>query len=134
MSYYWHVDQNEYQVEGPFDTIEECKEHLLSCFCPEDDTCVVLSTTKNIQPEEWADGIIDKEEILERMDERLYNDIAFEDQIFDIPQNFQKQAQIELDDIIKKWVIKHIITNGGWSTGDTVLQTSVATLYKEIKK
>lgn len=130
----WHVDDNEYSLEGPFDTLEECKKHLLGCFLFEHDAKVVIAQTKVVMPQDWATALFDMEEILARMDERICDEIAFEDCVFTVPTKYRDEAQNDLNDALRYLAISYVTANGKWSEGAVVLRTTVGDLRKQERK
>jgi hypothetical protein len=129
--YCWHIDQDEYSMEGPFDTLQACKEHILGCFLPEHDAKIVIAKAKTVEPEEWANGLYFVEDVLERMDEVLCDEIAFEDRVFSVPKACQDDAQKALNAALVAWAKEYIETGGEWSCGEVVLRTTVADLRRE---
>jgi hypothetical protein len=67
------------------------------------------------------------------MNSFVWDNFHIDEVVFEINSNFQAQAREELSQLIRGWVIKHVITSGAWHAGSLVEQVSVRQLLEEQK-
>lgn len=128
MSYCWTYPwKNNDSLHGPFETLDECKANCLGSLSLENGP-VVFYTVKYVCAEDWADGIFDIGDVLERMGNNLFLDTGIDDRVFFVPLNFNQDAKSELDQLIKSWAIKHVIATDAWFADKEVLRATLEDL------
>jgi hypothetical protein len=106
-------------LHGPFASIEEAREDVLDCLDSSIDTTVDIRIVEYITAEEYADAV-DMDDVLESMNERVWDDYHIDEVVFDIGGPFQARAREELTQLVRGWVIKHVCASGAWRCGDLV--------------
>jgi hypothetical protein len=106
-------------LHGPFASIEEAREDVLDCLDSSIDTTVDIKIVEYIKAEEYADAV-DMDDVLESMNERVWDDYHIDEVVFDIGGPFQAWAREELTQLVRGWVIKHVCASGAWRCGDLV--------------
>lgn len=138
MKYCW-TDKHEEELHGLFDSIDECKEDIISLDNskefwnkPSPDYEVRICEAKMVVPEEWINGLLDVEDILEKMDEFLNDNVCFEDSVFGIPYSRREMAQKALDVALVTWAREYVETSGEWLQGEVIVKTAFQELKDEL--
>lgn len=127
-TYCWYETAKPEKVYGPFDTVPEALADVPDNFDVSEDAEVTVAEVKDILPEDYAD-VIDVDDLLDRMDMAVGEEVETDDPIFDVPPEQEKEAAEALTTVLVAWAKKYVDVAGGlWTSGTEVKTTTVQTI------
>lgn len=106
---------------GPFSSIKDAERDSREIIegRSEEPHTVEIRECDPICPEDWADCYT-AEDVLEKMDQYLCDNVMFDDRVFDITSRDHKQAENDLTDFMRRWAAKYVVTSSEWQAGELV--------------
>lgn len=109
----WRIPESEL-AHGPFSSREQALEDARR---ESDAVKVLVGHPEYLRPADWIPS--DMDELLERMDMFAYdNGFPGDDQLFEVPDEDQKEAQADLDRTLAAWASKWVRPTGQWQTSE----------------
>jgi hypothetical protein len=113
-----YAKKSERHAHGPFDSREEAIEDAREYYSGDGVFTIELGHPRYANVDECIPT--DAADLVERMDEYAAdNDFPGDDPIFEIDQKDLKQADAELQELLKAWAKKWVCSNGCWVLDDT---------------
>ena len=107
---------------GPFDTVKDAIQDAhesLAGRTEDGPHTVEICECDPIHAEDWA-CFLDVDSAVENMNEYLYDNVSFDDPVFDVAMAGMQEAQNDLCALLTEWAIKHVLVSGAWKAGTAV--------------
>lgn len=111
----WYVEG--YSAKGPFDSRDEAVRNAEVYYAGDKPGTytVHIGQIVEVKAEDWIDCDIDR--ILERMDERIGNEVEVDDFFFAVDDDKLEEAEIALRIALKTWAQKWVDAEMDWYVG-----------------
>lgn len=119
-------------AHGPFASAEDAFRDAVGSFYMPHDLIIEVCLVNYFKSTDWIVGAMDS--ILDDMNQRVLDACGIEEAVFDVNRDSRKEARTDLDELLRSWAIKHVVTSNAWICGERQCLITLGYLQKKYEE